>query len=234
VLKLWTLSFRGSGRSKYAYEMLHLIDNLTHVWPVPLRKIVMQNWLVNPTGKPNAWVEVDLMQEHLNFWIKTIYKVHGSNASWEWLTLISPRVNILRQPVTQVNSELGTRQGVKHTSPDLERDITHLMESLREHGVYPVEPGRVLETVKPSVPTVVALGCTQLSGPLSDFNCQLFRLQERCQMKPVERGSILTRMVRHTLGVKCRPKTLGLYLSKELPERPMAHLLRYLPTCHLV
>ncbi|KAH9886957.1 hypothetical protein C8Q73DRAFT_608284, partial [Cubamyces lactineus] len=59
VLKLWTLSFRGSGRVKYAYEMLHLIHNLTHVWPAPLRKIILQNWLVNPTGKPDAWVEVD-------------------------------------------------------------------------------------------------------------------------------------------------------------------------------
>lgn len=33
VLKVWALSFRGSGRTKYAYEMLHLIHNLTHVWP---------------------------------------------------------------------------------------------------------------------------------------------------------------------------------------------------------
>ena len=34
------------------------------------RRIITDNWLVNPTGKKNAFVEVDLMQEHLNFWIK--------------------------------------------------------------------------------------------------------------------------------------------------------------------
>lgn len=33
VLKVWALSFRGNGRTKYAYEMLHLIHNLSHVWP---------------------------------------------------------------------------------------------------------------------------------------------------------------------------------------------------------
>lgn len=33
-------------------------------------KIVLNNWLLNPTGKRNAFVEVDLVQEHLNFWIK--------------------------------------------------------------------------------------------------------------------------------------------------------------------
>jgi len=37
VLKMWALSFRGNGRTKYAYEMLHLIHNLTSVWPKPIR-----------------------------------------------------------------------------------------------------------------------------------------------------------------------------------------------------
>jgi hypothetical protein len=32
VLKIWALSFRGNGRTKYAYEMLHLIHNLVNVW----------------------------------------------------------------------------------------------------------------------------------------------------------------------------------------------------------
>lgn len=44
---------------------------MQRVYLSPLnRKIVLQNWLVNPSGKADAWVEVDLMQEHLNFWIK--------------------------------------------------------------------------------------------------------------------------------------------------------------------
>lgn len=33
VLKIWALSFRGSGRTKYAYEMLHLVHNIENVWP---------------------------------------------------------------------------------------------------------------------------------------------------------------------------------------------------------
>ena len=31
---------------------------------------MLKNWLVNPTGKENSWVELDLMQEHFNYWIK--------------------------------------------------------------------------------------------------------------------------------------------------------------------
>lgn len=37
VLKTWAFSFRGSGRSKYAHEMLHLIHNITSVWPKAIR-----------------------------------------------------------------------------------------------------------------------------------------------------------------------------------------------------
>ncbi|KAH9886958.1 hypothetical protein C8Q73DRAFT_794994 [Cubamyces lactineus] len=135
------------------------------------------------------------MQEHLNFWIKTIYKAHGSNASWEWLTMISPCVDILRRLVTQINADLGARQGVKHTSPDLERDITHLMGSLQEHGVYEAHPGRRVDSDRVPVPNVVALGCANLTGPLADFNVHLARLQRRCHAKPLGGNPYVSREV---------------------------------------
>lgn len=37
LLKIFAFMYRGTGRTKYAYEMLHLVHNLTHVWPAPLR-----------------------------------------------------------------------------------------------------------------------------------------------------------------------------------------------------
>lgn len=39
VLKTLALAYCGNGRTKYAYEMLHLIHNLKHVWPKPLRYV---------------------------------------------------------------------------------------------------------------------------------------------------------------------------------------------------
>ena len=36
VLKIWALSFRGSGHTKYTRKMLHLIHNIEHVWPKPI------------------------------------------------------------------------------------------------------------------------------------------------------------------------------------------------------
>jgi hypothetical protein len=37
VLKHFTLSFRGNGRIKYAYKMLHLIHHIKHIWPASVR-----------------------------------------------------------------------------------------------------------------------------------------------------------------------------------------------------
>ncbi|KAH9829307.1 uncharacterized protein C8Q71DRAFT_718418 [Rhodofomes roseus] len=133
VFKILALYYRGCGRTKYAQEVLFVLHNIIHVWPEPLRKVVLQNWLVNPTGKPNAWVEVDLMQEHFNFWIKTIYKAHGPAASWEWLAMISPCIDILRRLATEINTTPGAKQGTKHTTPNLDRDIAYLMASLRRY-----------------------------------------------------------------------------------------------------
>ena len=70
VLKTWALSYRGNGRTKYAYEMLHLIHHLSKIWPKGICDIVLKNWLLNTTGHTDSFVEIDLVQEHLNFWIK--------------------------------------------------------------------------------------------------------------------------------------------------------------------
>ncbi|KAJ7328981.1 hypothetical protein DFH08DRAFT_815726 [Mycena albidolilacea] len=104
-----------------------------------------QNWLANPQGKCNGFIEIDLVQKHLNFWIKKVYKADGAGHSWDWLAMVSPCINILRQLATRINGELGACQGSRHTTPDLEDDIDTLMASLDEHDVYVEKEGWVLD-----------------------------------------------------------------------------------------
>ncbi|KAI0073145.1 hypothetical protein K474DRAFT_1603842, partial [Panus rudis PR-1116 ss-1] len=180
ALKQLALMYRGSSHSKYAYEVMHLIHNMTSVWPEPLWKIILQNWLVNPTGKPNAWVPVDLMQEHMNYWIKV-----SSNATMEWLQMISPCIDTLRKLATQMNQELGSRQGTKHTTPDIWRDISELMKSLHEHSVYCLEIGRTIPGEKAEVPNLFTVGLDALKKPLKEYNIAFQKLQVRRRMKPL-------------------------------------------------
>ncbi|KII85581.1 hypothetical protein PLICRDRAFT_31751 [Plicaturopsis crispa FD-325 SS-3] len=188
VLKTWAIGFRGNGRTKYAHEMLHLCHNISHVWPKGLRDIVFNNWLLNPTGRPNAWVEVDLMQEHMNYWIKNFYQAHGSSASWEWLGMIGPCVSILRYLVTSMNMVFGSYQGNRHATLNLTHDIPELMRSLSNHEVY-AEKGRILDDDDAPTVDVMNAGMQQLTdnatNPLHEYNRAFCNLQARRRLSPI-------------------------------------------------
>ncbi|KAF7345541.1 hypothetical protein MVEN_01572800 [Mycena venus] len=190
ILWLWVFSYRGNRRTKYAHKMLHVLHNLICVWMAELRGIVLQNWLANPQGKFNSFMEIDLVQEHLNFWIKKIYKADGVGHSWDWLVLVSPCIDILWQLATQMNVELGTQQGSKHATPDLTDNIATLMASLDEHEVYVEKEGRVLDDDEKPAPDVILVGMAALSHsvsttPLAEFNQQFDILREWRRLTPV-------------------------------------------------
>ncbi|KDR71311.1 hypothetical protein GALMADRAFT_39882, partial [Galerina marginata CBS 339.88] len=195
ILKTWALSFRGIGRTKYAHEMLHLIHNITHVWPKAVRDIVFNNWLINTTGNPNSWVEVDLMQEHMNYWIKNFYRAHGSAASWAWLKMIAPCVHILRDLGRNFKQMLGTDLGTAHHPMDLSVDLPDLMQSLDDHEVYVVKNGRYLDDDDLPVPNIISSGLIDLldgkKSPLNDYNTAFVRLQARRRLTPLFNGSEL-------------------------------------------
>jgi hypothetical protein len=92
ILAHWMVMFRGTGSMpKYADALFELINNLKR-WPPRLRypqlsfrrvftdknfrEAYLNNWLVNLTGKIRAFKEVDLLQEHQNFWAKVIFFSH--------------------------------------------------------------------------------------------------------------------------------------------------------------
>ncbi|THG94119.1 hypothetical protein EW026_g7288 [Hermanssonia centrifuga] len=201
MLKRLALFYRGTGQTKYAHEMLHLIHNIEHIWPKPLwcvylcifrtfadtdpdSAIILKNWLVNPSGRANGFLPVDLLQEHMNFWVKVIYQAQGSGASWDWLETVSPCINVLRALATQMNWNLGSQQGSKHHALDLTNDIRELMKALRTHRVYEKESGRVIDDGT-AVPDTFVHGLHGLLGPLRDYNITFERLRARRKVPPL-------------------------------------------------
>ena len=75
LLPLLVCGFRGGGCTKYAHEMLHLLQNLKYSWPQPFANMVRDNFFVNTTGRPLGYKEMDKNQEHA---IRT-YKVRIPN-----------------------------------------------------------------------------------------------------------------------------------------------------------
>ncbi|KAF9024004.1 hypothetical protein BDP27DRAFT_1547499 [Rhodocollybia butyracea] len=191
VLKVWALSFRGNGCSKYAYEMLHLIHNIEKVWPKPVVDAVLNNWMVSTNGR--TFLEVDLLQEHINYWVKVFYKAHGSNMSWKWLGMITPCINVLRQLAKTINEILGYDQGLRHAAIDTSKDIASLMVCLNDRNVYQLTQGRKLDEDQ-SVADVIAIGLEALTSgnhnPLHEYNEAFLQYQRRRRMCPVDLDDI--------------------------------------------
>ncbi|KAL1699001.1 hypothetical protein EV121DRAFT_217137 [Schizophyllum commune] len=192
VLESWVFSYRGLGRVQYANETLVLLHNYKLVWPKKIRDILLQNWLVNTTGRPNAFLEVDRLQEHLNYWIKAYFQAHGSNTSWNWLGIVAPCVKILRSLSNEVNSTLGSRQGKRHATPDRTKDIDELMASLARHKVYEYCPGRRFDADDTSqVDDVIGVGLYKLTkggttpSPLANHNTSFRNLQAAYRVTPL-------------------------------------------------
>ncbi|KAH7919763.1 hypothetical protein BV22DRAFT_1107961 [Leucogyrophana mollusca] len=141
VRKIWALSFQGN------------------------RAIVMNKWLLNPMGWPNLFVEVDLVQEHMNFWVKNFYQAHGSLASWHWLKMIA------------------------QCPMDLSHNIPLLMSSLSNHKVYKIKNRHTLDDNDAPVVNVITAGFEALtnspSSPLDNLNHTFARFQFCRHLKPI-------------------------------------------------
>lgn len=70
VLSYWLHEFRGTGfMPKYSDTVFEVLMTLKDM-KAPLRHAYLMSWLVNISGHANRFKEVDLLQEHQNFWMK--------------------------------------------------------------------------------------------------------------------------------------------------------------------
>ncbi|KZT27989.1 hypothetical protein NEOLEDRAFT_1154640 [Neolentinus lepideus HHB14362 ss-1] len=143
ILALWMVMFRGTGSMpKYADALFQVLMNLKSMNP-KLREAFLMNWLVNLTGLPNGFKEVDLLQEHHNFWAKIIYTAKGPGRSWDWLGMITMSIFALRDVIRHVKTNYKTpHNGRTHTSPDATHDINTIRGYLQREKLQSYAPDR--------------------------------------------------------------------------------------------
>ena len=119
---------------------------------------------------------------------QNFYQAHGSAASWEWLEMIGPCVEVLRHLAKRMSKLLGSDQGTLHEPMDLTADIPILMTSLADHKVYEIIKGRILDDDTPTV-DVISIGLQNLTdiniNPLDAYNKSFEHLQARRRLKPI-------------------------------------------------
>ncbi|KAJ3765120.1 hypothetical protein FB446DRAFT_655696 [Lentinula raphanica] len=73
VIKILRFSFWGTGSTNYGNEMLELACNFIYEFTPELVTAIFENYLVNTSNLEGHWFELDLLQEHFNFWIKRLF-----------------------------------------------------------------------------------------------------------------------------------------------------------------
>ncbi|KAH9030210.1 hypothetical protein EDB85DRAFT_1891679 [Lactarius pseudohatsudake] len=143
VLKLWALSFQESRRSRYHDTYKEDCPQQLACEPYQKGEFVCLVGLDATTLElldQGAWFKLLckplILQLNNSDSKQNYYQAHGSGASLEWLAMTSPCIEILWQLATEVNSTLGSKQGNRHTSTDLTKDIKILMDSLKQNNVY--------------------------------------------------------------------------------------------------
>ncbi|TCD71585.1 hypothetical protein EIP91_007332 [Steccherinum ochraceum] len=136
--------YSGGRNSHYSTEMLEILQKFQHDYDSTTHDFVRDYcWLTNTTGRPNAFLPIDELQEHNVKDTKVTFGVCGPNGTWEYVGDISGSIPCQRKIKDHVTAEINHyARGKSHTSPSAEADICRIQESLAASKILRQVPGR--------------------------------------------------------------------------------------------
>lgn len=124
--------------------MLELACNFLYEFPPALLEAVLNNYLVNTTGLHGHWLELDLLQEHYNFWIKRLFnsKSHSFDSRH-----LSEAVGLNIHGFSAIRDQFPGLFGFKkndgkHKHADKTDDLNALGTHYRDDHIMQYVPGR--------------------------------------------------------------------------------------------
>ncbi|KAF8170903.1 hypothetical protein K438DRAFT_2059793 [Mycena galopus ATCC 62051] len=143
VFRIWAVMMRSpKTMPKYADAFFETLNRIQTYDPV-LQKFFLYNWLVDITGLANRFKEVDLLQEHQNFWAKIVYNAKGVNRSWTWLARITVCIFALGDAMKTVHATFKILDyGTKHTVPDMQKEVLAVADALEKDRIQELWPDR--------------------------------------------------------------------------------------------
>lgn len=114
-----------------------------HVFSREQREAILNNWLVNISGKPGRWHELDLLQEHLNFWIKVFFNSRNSAFDTPFLQNVALNIPGFSRLRTALEYTLGISASTGyHHKPSKVGDILTLAARHELDDIFTFHPGR--------------------------------------------------------------------------------------------
>jgi hypothetical protein len=142
--QVWIFTFAGSGNPNYTTYLLETYCNLVFEFPEDMRQALLENWLVNLKGLPGHFLEMDLMQEHCNFWLEHMAQHKGKEFDDAFYRdVVSANVLWFLRVKDEMEDAVSLqRRSKKHTEVKLQNELRATMDLLRKNKVNKRVPGR--------------------------------------------------------------------------------------------
>jgi hypothetical protein len=95
------------------------------------------NWVVNLHGQPGMFIEMDLMQEHFNFWLEDMAQHKGKGFEepfYRWVLSVNVH-HFLHLKDEMENIVFLKARTKKHSAPHLNNELKAIMSHLRDAEV---------------------------------------------------------------------------------------------------
>ena len=111
--------------------------------------MILTCYLVNPSGLPGSFHECDLLQEHLNFWLKHIFngRKNAFNSSFLQEAVSLNIVNLCKLFQSFLGMLGITQAQPGRTQADIEADINHLRLGYLQSSLHQYMPGHTQSTI---------------------------------------------------------------------------------------
>ncbi|KAF8965633.1 hypothetical protein BDZ97DRAFT_1658861 [Flammula alnicola] len=144
ILKIWIFTFGGSGNPHYCNFLLEMYCMLKWEVKPELRDAILLNWVVNRAGKPGHCIEMDLLQEHSNFWLEDLAQHKGKEFDEPFYRqVISPNVQEFLGLKEEMEEVVALKVRSKmHGKTDTSNELKAVMKELRDEETNCYRAGR--------------------------------------------------------------------------------------------
>ncbi|RXW17874.1 hypothetical protein EST38_g7988 [Candolleomyces aberdarensis] len=144
MFKIWIFTFAGSKNPLYSSFLLEIYCNFKYEFSEKLREAILMYWVVNLSGLPGCFIELDLLQEHFNFWLEQIVQHKGKEFDDPFYReVVAMNVHhFLRLKDEMEEAVLLKARTKRHTAPHLDNEMQTLLEHIRTEELNKFRAGR--------------------------------------------------------------------------------------------
>ncbi|THH05908.1 hypothetical protein EW146_g9775 [Bondarzewia mesenterica] len=144
VIKLLIFTFAGAGNTNYTAYLVEMYCNITYDYPEATREALFNNWLVNLQGQPGHFLELDLMQEHFNFWLEELAQHKGKEFDDDWYReVLSMHVHHFIRLTKEMEANVNLKEHrTNHVELHMDNELREVIRLCREHDLHVRRQGR--------------------------------------------------------------------------------------------